>query len=68
MAACAKILDIMLDNFYLLNKLQFVQILQYRQIIVNTKMVDHILKISRAGVFDIRCFNWNTAIIVFMKG
>ena len=46
MAACAKILDIMLDNFYLLNKLQFVQILQYRQIIVDTKVVDHILKIS----------------------
>ena len=31
------------------------------------KMVDHILKISRPGVFDFRCINWKTAIIVFMK-
>ena len=30
-------------------------------------MVDHILKISRPGVFDIRCLSWNTASIVFMK-
>ena len=30
-------------------------------------MVDHILKISRPGVFDSRCLGWNTAIIVFMK-
>ena len=30
-------------------------------------MVDHILKISRPGVFEIRCLSWNTAIIVFMK-
>ena len=30
-------------------------------------MLDHILKISRPGVFDIRCLRWNTAIIVFMK-
>ena len=35
--------------------------------ILDTKMVDHILKISRPGVFYIRCLNWNTAIIVFMK-
>ena len=30
-------------------------------------MVDHILKLSRPGVCDIRCLSWNTAIIVFMK-
>ena len=24
-------------------------------------MVDHILKIKRPGVFDIRCLSWNTA-------
>ena len=30
-------------------------------------MADHILKVSRPGVFDIRCLSWNTAIIVFMK-
>ena len=30
-------------------------------------MLDHILKISRPGDFDIRCLRWNTAIIVFMK-
>ena len=29
-------------------------------------MVDLILKISRPGVFDVICVNWNTAIIVFM--
>ena len=29
-------------------------------------MVDHILKISRPGVFDNRCLSWETAIIVFM--
>ena len=33
----------------------------------DTKMVDHILKISRPGVFDIRCLNLNTAKIVNMK-
>ena len=33
----------------------------------DTKMVDHILKISRPGVFKSRCLSWNTAIIVFMK-
>ena len=33
----------------------------------DTKMVDHILKISRPGVFDKRYLSWNTAIIVFMK-
>ena len=33
----------------------------------DTKMVDHILEISRPVVFDIRCLNWNTTIIVFMK-
>jgi len=33
----------------------------------DAEMVDHILKISRPGVFNIRCLNWNTAIIVFMK-
>jgi len=32
-----------------------------------TKMADHILKISRPGVFDFRCINWKTPIIVFMK-
>jgi hypothetical protein len=26
-------------------------------------MVDHILKISRPGVFDVRCLSWNTAMI-----
>ena len=30
-------------------------------------MVDHILKISKPGVFDIRIVNWNTAIILVMK-
>jgi len=30
-------------------------------------MVDHILKISKPGVFDIRSVNWNTAIILVMK-
>jgi len=30
-------------------------------------MVDHNLKISRPGVYDIRCLGWNTTIIVFMK-
>ena len=30
-------------------------------------MVDHILKISSSGVFDIRRLSWNTAIIVFLK-
>ena len=30
-------------------------------------MVDHILEISRPGVYDIVCLNWNTAIIVFLK-
>ena len=30
-------------------------------------MVDHILKISRPGVFDIRRLSWNTAIVVFIK-
>ena len=57
-----------LDNFYLLNKLKFVHILKYILVnFVNTKMVeDLILKISRPGVFDIRCVNWNTAIIVFI--
>ena len=36
----------------------------------NTKMVDHSkphLKVSRPGVFDIRCLIWNTEIIVYMK-
>ena len=33
----------------------------------DTKMVDHILKISIPGVYDIRCLDWNTEIIVFMK-
>ena len=33
----------------------------------DTKMVDHILKISRPGVFDIRRLSWNTAIVVFIK-
>ena len=33
----------------------------------DTKMVDHILKISRPGVFDVGDLSWNTAIIVFMK-
>ena len=33
----------------------------------DTKMVDHTLKISRPGVFDKRCLNWNTAITVFMN-
>ncbi len=32
-----------------------------------TNMVNHILKISRPGAFDIRCLSWNTAIIVFIK-
>jgi len=32
----------------------------------DTKMVDHILEISRPGVYDIVCLNWNTAIIVFL--
>ena len=30
-------------------------------------MVGHILKISRPGVFELRCLSWNTAIIVFKK-
>ena len=29
-------------------------------------MVDLILEISRPGVFDIRCLNWNTATILLM--
>ena len=33
----------------------------------DTKMVDLILKISRPGVFDIRCLSWNSAIIVFKQ-
>ena len=33
----------------------------------DTKMVGLILKISKPGVFDIRCVNWNTTIIVFTK-
>ena len=33
----------------------------------DSKMIDHILKISRLGIFDFRCLSWNTAIIVFMK-
>ena len=58
------------DNFDLLNKLKFanLQILQY--LFVNfkdTQMGDLILKISRPGVFDIRCLSWNTATIVFVK-
>ena len=43
---------------------------KFRNFSVNfedTKMVDHILKISRPGVFDVRCLSWNTAMIVFMK-
>jgi len=30
-------------------------------------MVDHILKISRPGVFVVICLSWNTVMIVFMK-
>ena len=30
-------------------------------------MVDNILKISKSGVFDIRCLSLNTAMIVLMK-
>jgi len=30
----------------------------------DTKMVDHILKISRPDVLDVVCLSWNTAIIV----
>ena len=37
------------DNFDLLNKLKYVQISQYFE---DTKMVDHILKISRAGILQ----------------
>ena len=33
----------------------------------DTKMVDLILKISRPGVFYIRCLSWNSAIIVFKQ-
>ena len=33
----------------------------------HTKIVDHIFKISKSGVFDIRCLSLNTAIIVLMK-
>ena len=33
----------------------------------DTKLVNHNLKILIQGVFVIRYFNWNTAIIVFMK-
>ena len=47
--------------------MKFVQILQYLRQFWRYKMVDRILKISRPGVFDIRCLSWNTAIIVFMK-
>ena len=33
----------------------------------DTKMVDHILKISRPDVLDVVCLSWNTAIIVCMR-
>ena len=33
----------------------------------NTKIINLILKISRPGVFDIICVNWNTVNIVFSK-
>ena len=36
-------------------------------ILKKQKIEDHILKISRPGVFDIRCLNWNTEQIVFIN-
>ena len=36
-------------------------------ILKKQKIEDHILKISRPGVFDIRCLNWNTVQIVFIN-
>ena len=50
-----------LDSFNLLNKLIFVTNFAI------SPMVDHILKISRPGVFDIRCLSWNTAFFVHEK-
>ena len=48
-------------------KLKFVPILQYLCQFWRYKMVDHILKISRLGVFYIGCLCWSTVINVFMK-
>ena len=61
-----KILDIKTILVYSINGNLF----KFRNISVNfkdTKVLDHILKISRPGVFDIRCLSWNTGIIVFIK-
>ena len=44
-----------------------VQILQYLRQFWLYKMVDHISKISKPDIFDIRCLNWNSAIIVFIE-
>ena len=51
--SCVSNIDV--DNFDLLIKLNFVQILPYLRQFKDTQMVDHILKISRPGVFDIKC-------------
>ena len=61
-----KISDI-LDNFDLSNELKFVKFCNISANFKDTKMVDNVLKISRPGVFEIRCVNWKIEIIVFMK-
>ena len=58
---------IALSLSYFANKLKFAQILQYLRLHFEDKKCYPYLKISRPGVFDIRCVNWNTAVIVFKK-
>ena len=52
--------------FDLSNELKFYKFCNISANFKDTKMVDHVLKIARPGVIEIRCVNWKIEIIVFM--